>query len=82
MRIPPGGIRRPDQGFEASTSWIPFSAQEQLTPSHRRPDCGKSGCGNEWDDLLRHVRTRMSRKYSLVLLPYLQYVGLCNRLTG
>jgi histone arginine demethylase JMJD6 len=37
---------------------------------------------HEWDDLIDHVRTRMSRKYSLVLLPYLQFVGLCNRLTG
>ncbi len=36
---------------------------------------------HEWRDLLQHVRTRMSRKHSLVLLPYLRLVGLCNQLS-
>jgi hypothetical protein len=31
----------------------------------------------EWEDLLNHVRTRMSKKWRVVL-PYLQFVGMCN----
>jgi hypothetical protein len=34
----------------------------------------------EWHDLLNHVRTRVSRKYRAAMLPYLHFVGLCNRL--
>ena len=37
---------------------------------------------HEWDDLLNHVRTRVSRKYRFALLPYLQFVGMCNRLSA
>jgi hypothetical protein len=36
---------------------------------------------HEWDDLLNHVRTRVSRKYRFALLPYLRFVGMCNRLS-
>jgi histone arginine demethylase JMJD6 len=36
---------------------------------------------HEWDDLLHHVRTRVSRKYRYALLPYLRFVGTCNRLS-
>ncbi len=36
---------------------------------------------HEWDDLLNHVRTRVSRKYRYALLPYLRFVGMCNRLS-
>jgi hypothetical protein len=35
---------------------------------------------HEWDDLLNHVRTRMSLKRRVALLPYLRFVGMCNRL--
>jgi hypothetical protein len=34
----------------------------------------------EWDDLLGFVRARNSLKDRLALLPYLKFVGLCNRL--
>ena len=37
---------------------------------------------HEWEDLLNHVRARMSRKYRVALLPYLRFVGLCNRLSA
>jgi hypothetical protein len=37
---------------------------------------------HEWEDLLNHVRARMSRKYRVALLPYLRLVGLCNRLAA
>ena len=37
---------------------------------------------HEWDDLLNHVRARMSRKYRVALLPYLRFVGMCNRLSA
>jgi histone arginine demethylase JMJD6 len=36
---------------------------------------------HEWEDLLDHVRARMSRKYRVALLPYLRFVGMCNRLS-
>jgi hypothetical protein len=36
---------------------------------------------HEWEDLLNHVRARMSRKYRVALLPYLRFVGLCNQLS-
>ena len=36
---------------------------------------------HEWDDLINHVRTRMSSKRSALLLPYLRFVGACNRLS-
>jgi hypothetical protein len=36
---------------------------------------------HEWEDLLNHVRARMSRKYRIALLPYLRFVGMCNRLS-
>ena len=36
---------------------------------------------HEWEDLLNHVRARMSRKYRVALLPYLRFVGMCNRLS-
>ena len=35
---------------------------------------------HEWDDLVNHVRRRMSVKYRLALIPYLRFVGMCNRL--
>lgn len=37
---------------------------------------------HEWEDLLNHVRARMSRKYRVALLPYLRFVGMCNRLSA
>jgi len=36
---------------------------------------------HEWKDLLNHVRSRMSLKYRVALLPYLRFVGMCNRLS-
>jgi hypothetical protein len=35
---------------------------------------------HEWEDLLNHVRTRMSLTRRVALLPYLRFVGMCNRL--
>jgi len=35
---------------------------------------------HEWEDLLNYVRTRMSVKRRVAMLPYLQFVGMCNRL--
>jgi hypothetical protein len=37
---------------------------------------------HEWEDLLNHVRARVSLKYRVALLPYLRFVGMCNRLSS
>lgn len=37
---------------------------------------------HEWDDLLHYVRTRVGRKWRPALVPYLRFVGFCNRLAG
>jgi len=35
---------------------------------------------HEWEDMLNYVRARNSMKYRIAVYPYLQFIGMCNRL--